>query len=225
MQHLSNFDLPNFHELLERRGAEGEKIVESMIAIAGMKLNEEHALVRSFTEVFTRIVIAPSSSLKGITDPEMLKEAKNKRMSINMAALWQIMRMKSRGHIILVFPTGTRYRPWDTKTGRGLKEIYPYLKTFHHMVFVAINGNTLRVNPNGKMEEDLATEDLVVYTVSKVQNCKEYRNHVMKTEKHIKDPKRYLVDHIMDELVQRHNATEKKRVELLRAIGRTPESE
>jgi hypothetical protein len=223
MEHYSNFDLPNFHELLERRGPEGEKIVASMIAIAGLKLNEENDLVRAFTEAFTRIVICPSSALKGITNPEKLKAAKDHRMSINMAALWQIMRLKTKGHIILVFPTGQRFRPWDPKTGRGLKEVYPYIKSFHYMALVAVNGNTLRLNPNGKMEEDLATEDICTYTVSPAYHCKEYRAAVEKVEKHVKDPKQHLIDHIMDELARLHADAEKKRIELLRALGREPE--
>jgi hypothetical protein len=221
VEHYSNFDLPNFHELLERRGPEGEEIVRSMIAIAGMKLNEENDLVRAFTEAFTRIVIFPSSALKGITDPEKLKEAKNHRMSINMAALWQIMRLKTKGHIILVFPTGQRYRPWDPKTGRGLKEVYPYIKTFHYMALVAVNGNTLCLNPNGKMDEDLATEDVVTYTVSPVYHCKDYREKVLKEDKHIKDPKQFLLDRIMSELKAMHDEAEKKRLRLLAELGRS----
>ena len=222
VEHYSNFDLPNFHELLDRRGPEGEAIVKAMIAIAGMKLNQENDLVRAFTEAFTRIVIFPSSALKGITDPEKLKEAKNHRMSINMAALWQIMRLKTKGRIILVFPTGQRFRPWDPKTGRGLTEVYPYVKTFHYMALVAVNGNTLCINPNGKMDEDLAAEDVVTYTVSPVYHCKDYRAEVLHEDKHVKDPKQYLMDHIMAELAVMHEAAEKKRLPLLTALGREP---
>jgi hypothetical protein len=225
VEHYSNFDLPNFHELLERRGPEGEKIVKAMIAIAGFKLNEENDLVRAFTEAFTRIVIFPSSALKGVTDPEELKELKKKQGAINMAALWQIMHHKSKGRIILVFPTGQRYRPWDPKTGRGLKEVYPYIKTFHYMALVAVNGNTLRLNPAGKMEEDFVAEDVCTYTVSPVYHCKDYRAVVEREEKenHIKDVKQDLIDHIMDELGRMHAAAESHRSELLRALGRTPE--
>jgi hypothetical protein len=222
MEHYSNFDLPNFHELLEREGSEGGKIVDSMIAIAGLKLNEENDLVRAFTEAFTRIVICPSSALKGITDQDELKAAKSHRVSINMAALWQIMRLKTKGHIILVFPTGQRFRPWDPKTGRGLKEVYPYIKTFHYMTLVAVNGNTLRLNPNGRMEEDLVAEDVCTYTVSPVYHCKEYRAAVEKKEKHVKDPKQFLIDHIMEELKRMHEEAESKRLSLLEQLGRKP---
>ncbi|HEQ71662.1 MAG TPA: 1-acyl-sn-glycerol-3-phosphate acyltransferase [Spirochaetia bacterium] len=223
MQHMSNFDIPNWYELLERQGPEGEKIAEAIISIAGLKLNEENDLVRSFTEAFTRIVIFPSSALKGIEDPEELKEAKSKRMSINMAALWQIMRMKSKGHIILVFPTGTRYRPWDPSTKRGLIEVYPYIKSFNYMVLVSINGNTLRLNPNGKMEEDLATEDVVIYSVSKVYACKDYRHELVKNEGHHPHQKQYVIDYIMAELDHMHDRAEPKRKKLLSDLGRTPD--
>ncbi|RPJ09281.1 MAG: 1-acyl-sn-glycerol-3-phosphate acyltransferase [Spirochaetaceae bacterium] len=230
MQHFSNFDLPNMYELLARRGSEGEAIMNSIIAIAGLKLNEEHDLVRGFTEAFTRLVICPSSFLKDITDDEELKEANIKRNAINMAAMWQLMRLKNKGHIILVFPTGTRYRPWDPSTGKGLTEVYPYVKSFNYMVLVSINGNTLRVNPNGKMEEDLATRDLVIYSVSKVINCRDYRHELDhervkedSREHNHHDSKEFIVDSIMAEMNRMHEETEKKRMELLAAIECKPE--
>ena len=219
MQHFSNFDIPNFYELLERRGTEGKRVADAIISIAGFKLNEENPIVRAFTEAYTRIVIFPSSSLKGEQDPHKLEELKSKRLALNMAAMWQIMRLKTKGHIILVFPTGTRYRPWQPETGRGLVEVYPYIKTFHYMVLIAINGNTLRINPNGKMDEDLVCKDIVIYTASPVYSCKEYRQRLIKEGKQHHHNKQFIVDQIMAELEAMHEATEKKRLELLKAQG------
>jgi hypothetical protein len=101
--------------------------------------------------------------------------------------------------------------------------VYPYIKTFHYMALVAINGDTLRINPNGKMEEDLATEDVVTYTVSRVYHCKDYRAEIADEEKHAPDPKQFLMDHIMDELKGMHAEAEKKRAKILAGLGRTPD--
>jgi len=88
------------------------------------------------------------------------------------------------------------------------------------MVLVTINGNTLRLNPNGKMEEDLATEDLVIYTISQVYNCKEYRSKALKSVKFFQDSKQYVIDQIMKELENMHQKIELERVKLLKRSGR-----
>jgi glycerol-3-phosphate O-acyltransferase len=220
MQHFSNFDIPNLYELLERNGKKGEDISKSIVSIAGMKLNEESDLARSFTEAYTRVVIYASSSMQNITDPKKLMEEKIKRMKINRAALRVITRLKHNKRIILLFPSGTRYRPWDTATGKGLKEVYSYLKTFNYMVFVAINGNTLRVSREGDMEDDRVTRDLVMYTVSDVYNCKEFRTHSMKECKLMEDSKQHVVNDIMKRLEDLHNETEYERARLLRELGK-----
>ncbi len=220
MQHFSNFDIPNLYELLERNGKKGEDISRSIVSIAGMKLNEESDLARSFTEAYTRVVIYASSSMQNITDPKKLMEEKIKRMKINRAALRVITRLKHNKRIILLFPSGTRYRPWDTATGKGLKEVYSYLKTFNYMVFVAINGNTLRVSREGDMEDDRVTRDLVMYTVSDVYNCKEFRTHSMKECKLMEDSKQHVVNDIMKRLEDLHNETEYERARLLRELGK-----
>ncbi|MEJ2664305.1 MAG: 1-acyl-sn-glycerol-3-phosphate acyltransferase [Spirochaetia bacterium] len=220
MQHFSNFDIPNLYELLERNGKKGEDISKSIVSIAGMKLNEESDLARSFTEAYTRVVIYASSSMQNITDPKKLMEEKIKRMKINRAALRVITRLKHNKRIILLFPSGTRYRPWDTATGKGLKEVYSYLKTFNYMVFVAINGNTLRVSREGDMEDDRVTQDLVMFSVSDVYNCKEFRTHSMKECKLMEDSKQHVVNDIMKRLEDLHNETEYERARLLRELGK-----
>jgi hypothetical protein len=220
MQHFSNFDIPNLYELLERNGKKGEDISKSIVSIAGMKLNEESDLARSFTEAYTRVVIYASSSMQNITDPKKLMEEKIKRMKINRAALRVITRLKHNKRIILLFPSGTRYRPWDTATGKGLKEVYSYLKTFNYMVFVAINGNTLRISRKGDMEDDRVTRDLVMYTVSDVYNCKEFRTRSMKECKLMEDSKQHVVNDIMKRLEDLHNETEYERARLLRELGK-----
>ncbi|MBN1799587.1 MAG: 1-acyl-sn-glycerol-3-phosphate acyltransferase [Spirochaetales bacterium] len=220
MQHFSNFDIPNFYELLERHGEIGEKVSQSIVSIAGMKLNEENDFVRSFTEAYTRVVIYPSSTAKNTEDTKKKLEEKIKQIKINRAALHAITHLKHNKRIILVFPTGTRFRPWDESTGKGLKAVYSYLKTFNYMVCVAINGNTLRLNPSNKMDEDFVTRDVVMYTVSKVFNCKEFRTQSLKHAKLIENSKQHVVDDIIKELDALHKNAEFERVQVLKQAGR-----
>ena len=149
MEHFGNFDLPAFTHLLERCGPPFQEVANSVVAVAGVKLNETSKLVLAFTEVFTRVVLYPSRGIESITDPRERHEAEKRRARINIAAMKTLNSLRKEGQLILVFPSGTRYRPWDPTTGRGLREIDTYLKFYSYMVPIAINGNTLLPNPGG----------------------------------------------------------------------------
>jgi 1-acyl-sn-glycerol-3-phosphate acyltransferase len=217
MEHFSNFDIPCLYELLERRGPEGKHVADAIVSVAGVKLNETGSLVLAFTEIFTRVVLYPSRSMDNIMDPKERKEALKRRAKLNMAAMKALMKLRKDGRIILVFPTGTRYRPWDPSTGRGLKEINSYLKFYSYMVNIAINGNTLLPNPNGNMEEDFPNKDVMIYTVSPVTRCAEFRREALKTRNGEKDPKQHVADQVMAALAALHEQTEKIRRPLLDA--------
>ncbi|HVP19094.1 MAG TPA: 1-acyl-sn-glycerol-3-phosphate acyltransferase, partial [Spirochaetia bacterium] len=169
MEHYSNFDIPCFYELLEQGGESMRKVAEAIVSVAGVKLNETSRLVLAFTEIFTRVVLYPARSFGSITDPRQLREAEKRRARINIAAMKMLNSLRKQGRLILVFPSGTRYRPWDPSTGRGLREIDTYLKFYSYMVTVAVNGNTLLPNPNGCMDEDYVAKDVMIYTVSPVR--------------------------------------------------------
>jgi len=99
MEHYSNFDLPNLFYLLEKKGELGQNISDSIIAIAGFKLNTENHLVRAFTEAFSRIVIYPSRSLASITDQKRREQEEAISRAINLAsmrALTKVVRRKNR---------------------------------------------------------------------------------------------------------------------------------
>jgi hypothetical protein len=219
MEHYSNMDLPCFIELLEQLGGVYQEIADSVVAVAGVKLNEESRLVFAFTEVFTRVVLYPGRGIESIEDLKERQSATKRRARINIAAMKVLNALRREGKLILVFPSGTRYRPWDPSTGRGLKEIDTYLKFYSHMVTVAINGNTLLPNPNGKMEEDFIQKDLMIYTVSQVRKCHEFRRHVLKGRDHLEDPKQYVADAVMESLKKLHDRTEKARQKLLAEKG------
>ncbi len=218
MEHYSNFDLPCFYELLERDKEWGKKIADSIVSVAGTKLNEESPLVRAFAEIFTRVVIFPKTNLKNFKTKEEYEKALERRKKINLAALKKLFELRTSGRIILVFPTGTRYRPWDPSTGRGLKEIDSYIKSYDYMVLVAINGNTLRLNPNGNMDEDIPSRDIMIYTVSPVYKCSDYRRKIIEANPNIEDKKQLVVDSVMEELKKIHETVEKERVKLLKDL-------
>lgn len=216
MEHYSNFDIPCLYYLLEHEGENGKPIADSIISIAGMKLNEENPIVLAFTEAYTRIVIYPSRSLKHVSDPAVLKEEKRKNNAINRAAMHEMIRAKKSGHIMLVFPAGTRYRPWDPSSRRGLKEIDSYIKSFDYMVLVGIAGNVLRINRSEAMHEDLVTKDVVLYNAGPVLECGAFRKRMKAETPSGEDPKQYVVDRAMDELQALHEAAEQAREPFLR---------
>ncbi len=210
MEHYSNFDIPCFYELMEREGDNGKIIAQKIVSVAGLKLSETNRMVRSFSEIFTRVVIIPQSASRDLKDPQELKVISEKRKHINMAALKTLFRLRKSGRIILVFPAGTRYRPWEPESKRGLKDIYSYLKSYKNMVLIAINGNVL-IPQKKSMTEDLVAHDIMFYTVSRVYDCREFREKAREMALEGSDLRRFAVDRVMEELAQIHGQAEKIR--------------
>jgi len=220
MEHYSNFDIPNLYELLERQGEKGQEIADAIVSVAGVKLNEGSPLVLAFTEVFTRVVIYPGRSVESIDDHGKRQEAERRRARINIAGLKALNTLRREGRLILVFPTGTRYKPWDPSTSKGLREIGTYLKFYSHMVTVSINGNNLLPNPNGNMDEDFIQKDLVLYTVSPVLKCSEFRREALRDSADEEEgTKQRVVDGLMTALARQHAQTEEKRRAMLASLG------
>ncbi|PKL06264.1 MAG: glycerol-3-phosphate acyltransferase [Spirochaetae bacterium HGW-Spirochaetae-9] len=215
LEHYSNFDLPAFHYLLRESKEGGRQIAEALIAIAGVKLSEANPVVSAFAQAYSRIIIYPSRSIeilkKNLKDPTKLYREMMRGMSINRAAVRALGKAKVSGKILLVFPAGTRYRPWDPGSKRGVREIASYIKGFENFCLVAVNGNILRINPKGEMEDDLLENDKVVFTVSPVQKSEDFLKHI-DAEHHFRDDKKQeIVDHLMEDLEIMHIAAEKKR--------------
>ncbi|HYW85053.1 MAG TPA: 1-acyl-sn-glycerol-3-phosphate acyltransferase, partial [Spirochaetia bacterium] len=214
MEHYSNFDIPCIYELLDRSGDEYRDVANSIVSVAGVKLNEESKLVLAFTEVFTRVVLYPGRGIDAIANEKERHEAEKRRARINIAAMKRLMALRKDGKIILLFPSGTRYRPWDPSTARGLKEVDTYLKFYSRMVLIAVNGNTLIPNPEGAMDEDFPTKDVMIYTVGQVRKCSEFRRRALKGREHAEDPKQHVADSVMAALAALHARTEKARLRL-----------
>jgi glycerol-3-phosphate O-acyltransferase len=177
-----------------------------------MKLTEENPVVAAFASAYTRLVIYPSRSLQGL-DPEKDKNEIQRSASINRAATRALIRIKETGGMVLVFPSGTRYRPWDPSSKRGVREIDSYLRLFDYMCPVAINGEVLHVR-QGDMMEDYVSRDLVRLTVGPVKSCSEFRNAI-RAQEGVEDKKQAVVDAAMAMLEEMHLAAEEKRQKLL----------
>ncbi|MFH2114888.1 MAG: 1-acyl-sn-glycerol-3-phosphate acyltransferase [Spirochaetota bacterium] len=212
LEHYSNFDLPVFIHLLRKAGPEGIRIADSIVAIAGIKLSATDPIVTTFAEAYSRLVIYPSRSVEalkqGMRDPKTLAEEMLKSNAINRATMKALGELKISGKLILVFPSGTRHRPWDPGTKRGVREIDSYLKSFDYMCLVSINGNILRINPEGEMHEDLICHDTVIIDTSAPLACTEFREAAKKDTGFGEDRKQAIVDALMKRLEEMHLSVE-----------------
>jgi glycerol-3-phosphate O-acyltransferase len=219
MEHYANTDLPAFTYMLEKFGdAKTTEIAKRTVAIAGMKLNEADPMVKAFAESFTRVVIYPTRSLNSAEQKAQTEEEKateeSRARKINLAAMHAMDDCKRRGEVILVFPSGTRYRPGKPETKRGLREIDSYLRLFDVMILVSINGSVLTIDPehSDDMLADWVAPDKLIYTASPVIECKSFRKDYMATlPADDPDPKQKMIDHVMDLLEEQHNRIEKIR--------------
>jgi glycerol-3-phosphate O-acyltransferase len=220
-EHYSNLDLSLFSYLVRKEGGRGVDIARSVIAVAGMKLNEASPVVSAFASAYTRIVIYPSRSLQSL-DAEKDRAEIIRSNAINRAAMKALMEKKTKGKIILLFPSGTRYRPGDPSTKQGVREIDSYIKSFDYMCPLAINGEVLHVRP-GDMMDDFVSKDLVRLCAGPVLSCAEFRNKIRadaeeraaKTGGEVEDKKQAVADAIMALLEEMHLNAEPKRQKLL----------
>lgn len=218
MEHYANTDLPAIMYMLAHDGdPELAELSKKIVAIAGMKLNEDDSIVRAFAESFTRVVIYPTRSLdknaKDVSEDEA-KEEEMKARKINLAAMHAMDDCKRRGEVILVFPSGTRYRPGHPETKRGLKEIDSYLRLFDVAVLVSINGSILQIQEGKEdMLSDIVVQDKVVITASPVINCKQFRKDYLATlPADEADPKQKVIDRVMQILEEQHDKVEETRL-------------
>jgi glycerol-3-phosphate O-acyltransferase len=215
LEHYSNFDLPVFSYLLRKDAPRGQEIADAIIAIAGMKLNEEHPVVAAFTSAYSRIVIYPSRSLEKL-DPETARTEILRSNSINRAAMKALNDVKKEGKLVLVFPAGTRFRPWEPQTKRGVREIDSYIKSFDYMCLVSINGDVLRIQ-QGKMTDDQVVQDVIVMEAGPVVSCAEFRDKAKNAVPEDGDRKQAVVDAIMARLEEMHVKNVSVRESLLKS--------
>jgi glycerol-3-phosphate O-acyltransferase len=204
-EHYSNFDIPDLFLIMERMGPDVEAISNRIIPIAGVKLNEEGSFVRAFAETYSRLLTYPPRSMDVLRqDPDMNAEEITRAKAINMAALHELVRLKHSGHMILVYPSGTRYRPENEDTRRGLKEMDSYMKSFDSVLFLGMAGNTLRINPTGEhMGYDLPQKDAVIFVASDVVDARAFRTEIRGASTD-EDSKQAVADAVMARLAVLH---------------------
>ncbi len=215
MEHYSNFDLPGLMWLLDRSGPVGKELASRIIAMSGMKLNEENPYVSAFAEAYSRIIIYPSRSLAAITDPEQYKIEERRSRVINLASMRALDRVRKEGQAVLVFPSGTRYRPGKPETKKGVREIDSYIRLSDVMMLVSINGNCLRFSEDPKdMLNDVLFHDKVLMTASPVYQCDAFRAEARAwAGEEAEDKKQIVVDYVMDRLEKMHEENEKGRLD------------
>jgi glycerol-3-phosphate O-acyltransferase len=214
VEHYSNLDLSIVSLMARKAGGRGKDISDAIIAIAGMKLNEDSPVVASFASAYTKIVIYPSRYLHG-ADEEVKKVELPRSNAINRAAMKALNDQKYKGKLILVFPAGTRYRPWDPETKKGVREIDSYIRSFDYMCFIALNGEILHVQKTDMMN-DAVTQDVVLVTAGKVTSCEEFREKVRTSTGEEEDKKQAVADAIMKELERMHLSAEEERQKILK---------
>jgi glycerol-3-phosphate O-acyltransferase len=207
LEHYSNMDLTLFHYLVRKEGC--PEIADALVAIAGMKLTEDNPVVAAFASAYTRIIICPSRSIQGL-DPKKKQEELSRYTAINRAAVKSLAEIKTKGKLVLVFPSGTRYRPWDPNSKNGVREIDSYIKSFEYICMVAINGEVLHVR-QGDMMDDGVSQGVVRFTAGPVVPCPEFRNaeRARAEAAGVEDKKQAVVDAIMKELDKIHTAAER----------------
>ena len=209
-EHFSNMDAPAITYLLEKVGKpETDELAKDIVAIAGVKLNETNPMIKALAESFTRIVIYPSRSLASIKDPQERIEEEAKSRRINTASLHAMTECRKNGRPVLVFPSGTRFREGKPETRQGVREIDSYIRMFDVMIFISINGNALRIDPDEpeNMRADVLTKDTVVLTASPVIDCKEFRKQALaECDETVEDKKLFVVSKVMEKLLDQHNA-------------------
>jgi len=203
-EHYSNFDIPTIFYLLQKAGKKAAEVADRIVAIASLKLNITSDFVLAFAESFTRVVVYPSRSLEALEGTEKYEPEKTYSRDINRAALKQMIRLKYDGRMILVFPSGTRYRPGKADTKRILKEVDSYLKSFDYMVFVGTAGNILVPNPSEKMELDEIHNDVLIHCASEVIECSEFRRKVREATPADADVKQAAADAVSAALDELH---------------------
>ena len=217
MEHYSNFDYPLLYKMIDEQL---EANAEDMYPIAGMKLTETDPRVSAFSNAYNKIIIYPSKSIESEKDPEKQAELRKISGPINLAAMKALTKSKNTGKVILVFPAGTRVRPWAPESRNGVREMFSYIKTFDYICFIGKNGNILPPHESDKMDMDSPVQDLIILTAEKPIKGREYVKRVLESIPEGEDQKQYVVTQVMKHLFDLHDKVEPLRLkekELLKA--------
>ena len=122
-----------------------------------------------------------------------------------------MVRLKHQGHLILVFPTGTRYRPSNPDTARVLTTVDSYIKSFDYMILIGIAGNVLHVAEGGEMTQDRVVQDVVVYHTGDIIDCRSFRDEIRGHESTGAAAKQAVATEVQERLRRLHRKAEEER--------------
>jgi glycerol-3-phosphate O-acyltransferase len=202
MEHLSNLDVPSmFVRFYDQPDEKLKEIFEKIIFIAGVKLNE-NPLVKLYTEMFSRVVLVP------LTTKEKTKEDVEKlnlSRKINIRTTRMIKELRNQGYIFLMFPSGTRYRPWKPETKRPIKETASYLTSFDCFCCASINGCNMLPKEHEDMTREQFKKDIIVFNFGEVQDSKEFlkmisEDNAFKSISDKEQSKQYIADKITERI-------------------------
>lgn len=167
-EHKSNFDVPVFFAMANRNPHSFLKeMFEKIVFVAGRKLNEEEIFVKLMAEQFNRVIVVPKTETANLSEEEQ-----NLALKINMGTQ-KFIKEKKQEYIFLVYPTGTRSKPWDKKSYQGIREAFNYLKNFDQIIFMSKNGNCM-LPRQAAMSNEPPRKDIITLTFSKPLNSKEF---------------------------------------------------
>lgn len=209
MEHYSNFDYPLLYKMIEEQI---DADPEDMYPMAGMKLTETDKRVAAFSNAYNKIVIYPSKSIENEKDPEKQKELRKQSAPFNIAAMKALTKSKNSGKVILVFPAGTRVRPWAPESRKGVREMFSYIKTFDYICFIGKNGNILPPHESDDMGMDSPVQDLVILTAEKPIKGRSYVKSLLENIPEGEEQKQYVVTQVMKHLFDLHDRVEKDRL-------------
>lgn len=207
MKHAGNFDVPCFYSLLSKEGTPYHDILDRIVFIAGRKLNEESAMVKTFTEIFSRIVIVPNREIprrtaEETTEQKIYREAFLQEASrINRAALRKMMQLKKEGRIIALFPLGGR--PLPLLEEKGVKETTSYMKFFDYAYFIEMHGNLIPVGD--RMDAEIPRRDRIIFNISKPVSTAAYleeSRNLFEKQTETSDFDQFNVDRVMIDIGQ-----------------------
>ncbi|MBN2545596.1 MAG: 1-acyl-sn-glycerol-3-phosphate acyltransferase [Spirochaetes bacterium] len=220
-EHVSNLDVPSmFVRFYDHKNDLLKEIFEKIIFIAGVKLNE-NPLVKLYTEMFSRIVIFPIRSIEKLTNDETQKEKINLAKKINIKSTRKIKELRNAGFLFVLFPSGTRYRPWLPETKKSIKETSSFLKSFDYFCCSSINGNNMLPGEHEDMTKEQFIKDVLVINYGEIKKTKDYIDNILKSaDKKITEDteksKQFIGDKIMEEIEQLHNKAEEYRKKFLK---------
>ena len=213
-EHVSNLDVPSMYiRFRDHENKKLETIFEKFIFIAGLKLNQ-NPMVKLYAEMFSRIVIYPIRSILNLADDDNAKAQAELAKKINFSATKQIMDLKKKGHIFILYPAGTRYREWEPDSGKGMKETMAYLSIFDYFCCCSISGNNMLPAEHEDMTKEKFEEDVIVFNVGEIIETKGYMKHVAEKNPAITDKdemRQAQVDEIMERIKMLHDEGDKYR--------------